>query len=192
MPPRDAAPSSTRSALGGERAPLPRAIGPMEDADVDAVVAIDRASDQSARWDAASVREELGRAWARLWVSRAADGRARPQEAGAVAAFLVTWLVADELHVLNIATHPAQRRRGHARALLDHALAFARANGVRLVLLEVRRGNAGAIALYRRTGFAAIGLRSRYYPDDEDAVEMLLRIDPATGAIVQAPDEVTL
>lgn len=172
-------------------------IDAMEAGDVDAVVAIDAASEQSARWDAASVNAELGRTWARLWVSREAPGG--PPAAGAdaeprppLAAFLVTWLVADELHVLNIATHPELRRRGHARALLHHALDFARTAGVRHVLLEVRRSNAGAIDLYRRTGFSAIGLRARYYPDDEDAVEMVLRLDPATGAIERGPDEVTL
>ncbi len=158
----------------------------MEERDVDAVVAIDGASEQSAGWDAATVRAELGRAWARLWVSRDESGPGSP------AAFLVTWLVQDELHVLNIATRPDERRRGHARALLAHGLDFARAHGVRHVLLEVRRSNAGAIELYRRLGFVAMGVRARYYPNDEDAVEMLLRLDPQTGAVVPGPDEVTL
>ena len=160
----------------------------MQARDVDAVVEIDGASEQSARWDAASVAEELGRTWARLWVSR--EHGALEHEAPA--SFLVTWLVADELHVLNIATHPGQRRRGHARALLEHALAFARENAVRHVLLEVRRSNASAIALYRRLGFVAMGVRARYYPDDEDAVEMVLRLDPRTGVVVPGEDEVTL
>lgn len=163
-------------------------IEPMLERDVDAVVAIDGASDQSARWDAASVAEELGRTWARLWVSRDEDAPA----AARPASFLVTWLVADELHVLNIATHPDRRRRGHARALLEHSLAFARENAVRHVLLEVRRSNASAIELYRRLGFVAMGIRARYYPNDEDAVEMVLRLDPRTGAVVPGSDEVTL
>jgi ribosomal-protein-alanine N-acetyltransferase len=60
------------------------------------------------------------------------------------------------------------------------------------VLLEVRRSNAAAIALYRRVGFFAMGVRSRYYPDDEDAVEMVLMIDPETGAVVAHDDEVRL
>ncbi len=63
---------------------------------------------------------------------------------------------------------------------------------MRHVLLEVRRSNASAIALYRRLGFVAMGVRARYYPDDEDAVEMVLRLDPRTGVVVPGEDEVTL
>ena len=37
-----------------------------------------------------------------------------------------------------------------------------------------------------------MGLRARYYPDNEDAVEMVLLLDPATGAVVPHADEVRL
>jgi ribosomal-protein-alanine N-acetyltransferase len=107
-----------------------------------------------------------------------------------VVAFLATWLVQDELHVLNVATDPAHRRRGHARALMQHAIRFGVEHGVRMVLLEVRRSNAAAIALYRQLGFTAMGVRARYYSNDEDAVEMVARIDPATGAVVPGRDEI--
>ncbi len=49
-----------------------------------------------------------------------------------------------------------------------------------------------AIALYRALGFFAIGVRTRYYPDDEDAIEMVLAFDSATGEIVPHADEVRL
>ena len=75
--------------------------------------------------------EELARPWSRMWVAREEDD-------GAVA-FLIAWHVADELHVLNIATRPDRRRRGMARALLDRSVAYARAHAVRRLLLEVRR-----------------------------------------------------
>ena len=41
-------------------------------------------------------------------------------------------------------------------------------------------------------GFFAMGVRARYYPDDEDAVEMVLMLDPDTGDIVAHDDEVRL
>jgi ribosomal protein S18 acetylase RimI-like enzyme len=45
------------------------------------------------------------------------------------------------------------------------------------VYLEVRRSNVAAIALYLEAGFAAVGIRERYYANDEDAVEMALTLD---------------
>ena len=154
----------------------------MNGSDVVAVVAIDASSPGSSAWDEAQLRGELDRSWAHLWVVRADE---------IPVAFLATWHVADELHVLNIATHAEHRRRGHARLLLQHALAFAVERSVRLVLLEVRRSNAGAIGLYRAFGFVAMGLRERYYGDGEDAVEMLLRLDEH-GRPIPSRDEVTL
>lgn len=158
----------------------PFRIDAMREGDVPAVAAIDGPT----RMDEPQLRDELARPWARLWVVR--------EEPEAVSAFLVSWHVADELHVLNVATRGDRRRRGMARALMNEVVAYARDKSVRHVLLEVRRSNRAAIALYRAVGFFAMGVRTRYYPDDEDAVEMVLLLDPATGAVVAHEDEVRL
>jgi ribosomal-protein-alanine N-acetyltransferase len=133
----------------------------MVEADVEAVVAIDPSAA-----NVAQLREELVRPWARIWVAR--------EEGAEVLAFVLVWHVADELHLLNIATRADRRRGGLGRALLAHTLAYARSNGVRSVFLEVRPSNAAAIALYRGAGFTDLGVRARYYPDGEDALEMIL------------------
>jgi ribosomal-protein-alanine N-acetyltransferase len=152
----------------------------MREADVPAVTAISGATPM----DELHLREELARPWSRLWVAR--------EEGTGPVGFLVAWHVADELHVLNVATRVDRRRRGIARALVDEAMAYARARGVKHVLLEVRRSNRAAIALYRKVGFFAMGVRAHYYPDDEDAVEMVLMFDPDTGAVLAHADEVRL
>jgi len=74
------------------------------------------------------------------------------------------------------------------RTLVAHAVE----HRSRLVLLEVRRTNRPAIRLYRSLGFSAIGVRRRYYSDGEDAIEMMLVLDPATGTVQQGRDEVEL
>ncbi len=160
---------------------------PMTPADAAEVTAIEGA----ARITEAQLLEELARPWARLWVARETP-QAEASGTRGVVAFLVAWHVADELHILNVATRVDRRRRGIGRALLHEAIAFARLNRVRHVLLEVRRSNRGAILLYRTLGFFAMGVRARYYPDQEDAVEMVLLLDPSTGDIVAHADEVRL
>jgi ribosomal-protein-alanine N-acetyltransferase len=158
----------------------PVRIDAMNAGDLAAVAGIDGAT----RMDEAQLKDELARTWSRLWVAR--------EDGDGVVAFLVSWHVADELHVLNVATRENRRRRGIGRALMDVVIAYARREHVKHVLLEVRRSNAAAIALYRSVGFFAMGVRAKYYPDDEDAVEMVLLLDPATGAVVAHDDEVRL
>ena len=81
--------------------------------------------------------------------------------------------VLGELHVTTIAVKPEYRRRGHARALINAALAaYPNASHVHL---EVRPTNVEAIALYESLGFLETGRRPRYY-GDEDAVLMTLNL----------------
>jgi [ribosomal protein S18]-alanine N-acetyltransferase len=132
------------------------------------------------------VDAELERKWARLWV-------ARPPAVRDPIAFLLAWDVADEVHVIHVATHPDWRRQGAARKLMQVLVDHARARRTRLVLLEVRRSNRAALALYRAYGFSAIGIRRGYYSDtSEDAVEMLLRLDPDSGRPLPGRDELSL
>ena len=133
-----------------------------------------------------SVVEELARPWSRVWAARLAPGEPP-------VAFLVAWHVADELHILNVATTEALRRRHLGLALMEEALAYGAAHHIRIVLLEVRRSNLPAIKLYRRLGFTALGVRAGYYADnDEDAIEMILGLDPETGARLPGRDEIRI
>ena len=81
-------------------------------------------------------------------------------------------------HVMNVAVDPDRRRRGIASALI--AALLDRVGSEAPVTLEVRRSNAGAIALYERFGFKSAGVRPRYYADNgEDAVIMWRSQPPA-------------
>ena len=81
-----------------------------------------------------------------------------------VVGFAIFNAVLDEATLLNTAVAPIYRRRGFARELLAHALRELPARGIVRCLLEVRVGNAGAIALYQRLGFITDGIRRNYYP----------------------------
>jgi ribosomal-protein-alanine N-acetyltransferase len=149
-------------------------IAPAAAADLDAITEIERHSFPTP-WPRETFEAELSRPGARLIVARTAGGGtggtgARP----AVVGFCNYWIVFDELHVHAIATHPDHRRAGIAGRLLAHALDEGRALGCERATLEVRRGNAPAIALYQRAGFRGVHVRARYYQDNqEDALVML-------------------
>jgi ribosomal-protein-alanine N-acetyltransferase len=101
---------------------------------------------------------------------------AAPSPGGAPVACLGYWISHDEAHVVNLATHPDHRRRGFAKGLLEHLIESVSEDGIRYVILEVRRSNRGAIELYQRAGFEMVGARPLYYTDDEDALVMILQI----------------
>lgn len=73
-------------------------------------------------------------------------------------------------HILSIATPPDSRRRGVARRLLEHLLPILKGKGVRVVRLEVRRGNRAAQNLYLNLGFTEAGMVEGYYGDGEDGL----------------------
>lgn len=87
--------------------------------------------------------------------------------------FVVYWLVADEVHLLNVVVDAAERGRGHGELLVRRVIAVAEEMGAEQVCLEVRVGNTAAIRLYERVGFRVMGRRPKYYADNgEDALLM--------------------
>jgi [ribosomal protein S18]-alanine N-acetyltransferase len=148
-------------------------IVPMRIGDLDDVMDIERQSHRSP-WSRQVFIEELERDWAHLILVK----ERRPVGSRTVA-FSNFWLVRDEVHILNVATHPGERRKGHAARLMEYVLEFARRHGCRYVTLEVRRSNHGALKLYRRFDFRPVGIRPHYYVEDnEDAIVMLLELTP--------------
>lgn len=149
-----------------------RRVVAMSEEDLAAVLEIEGQS-HPRPWTETMFREELGREWARLSVAKEQD----PSGSFVVVGFCNYWLVHDEVHLLNIATHQAVRRQGFGRQLLVHIVSFAESHRCRYVTLEVRKSNAPAQRLYEGAGFQAVGLRPRYYADNkEDAVIMLLEL----------------
>jgi [ribosomal protein S18]-alanine N-acetyltransferase len=89
-----------------------------------------------------------------------------PQEAAAE----VEGLVVDEKY----------RRQGMGSALLRACMEWAANAGASSMRMEVRASNTGALALYQRHGFSAVGHRRAYYSAPvEDAVLLQAPLDSA-------------
>ncbi|MCX5730504.1 MAG: ribosomal protein S18-alanine N-acetyltransferase [Deltaproteobacteria bacterium] len=137
----------------------------MLETDVQRVMEVERAA-FAHPWSEEMIRRELEHEFSTVLL--AIRGREGP-----IAGFAVVWLVHDELHVLNVAVAPEARRSGVARRILDRVESRAREQGARVSMLEVRRSNQPAIALYRSLGYREVGVRPGYYAEDgEDALVM--------------------
>src|SRR6267378_1487674 len=100
-------------------------------------------------------------------------------QAESIAGFIVSRMVAGELHINNVAVRPEFRRRGIAAQLLAAVIETGRRHSARVAFLEVRAANAAAYLLYRSCGFQVTGRRRRYYNHPvEDALLMSLLLEP--------------
>ncbi len=139
-------------------------IRPMRVPDLAAVQDIERAS-FTTPWPANAYRQELETNRLAVYlVALMGD---------AVVAYGGIWLMVDEAHITTFAVRPGYRRRRIGERLLLALLDLARDRMAREATLEVRLSNLPARRLYEKYGFRPVGIRPRYYSDDnEDALIM--------------------
>lgn len=141
-------------------------IRPMNETDLDAVLAIEQAS-FSTPWNREHFEHEIAAPFSFPFV---ADCN------GMVVGYVCLMSLFEEAQILDIAVDPSQRGRRIARLLMDHAVSVAREKDAELLALEVRASNIAAITLYERCGFVRTGLRQKYYEGRDDAVLMELSL----------------
>ena len=95
------------------------------------------------------------------------------QAASEIVGLVGIWTAVDQAHIVVIATRPSERGKGVGELLLIATLSEAKKIGATNATLEVRKSNLVARALYRKYGFADVGIRHKYYHDNrEDAIIM--------------------
>lgn len=136
-------------------------------ADVRRVHEIDNAS-FSAPWPATAFTIELANPRTRAWVCESENK---------IVGFIVCWIIIDECHIATIAVDEAYRGKGIAKALLRKALKSGADEGAIISHLEVRASNEAAKMLYDSFGFELVGVRKKYYKDNnEDALLLTLEM----------------
>jgi [ribosomal protein S18]-alanine N-acetyltransferase len=138
----------------------------MKESDLEKVLAIEKKSFADP-WSRKLFRETLSFPHSVSFVMHGPDR--------ALLGYINFYVIAQEGHMLNLAIHPAWRKKGFATRLLTHSLDYLKQQNAMHFFLEVREGNLDAIGLYRKFGFEIIGKRKRYYAEtNEDALVMHL------------------
>jgi ribosomal-protein-alanine N-acetyltransferase len=146
------------------RPPLKLRIEAMRLEDLDEVQRIEQAS-FSTPWPSNAYQSELQTNRLASYLVARIDDR--------VVGYGGMWLMVDEAHITTFAVHPAWRRQRIGERLLLAFLDLARDRHAREATLEVRLSNLAARRLYEKYGFRPVGLRPRYYSDNnEDALIM--------------------
>jgi len=146
------------------RPPLRLLVEPMRLDDLPEVHAIERASFTSP-WPPNAYRSEIESNRLATYLVARVDGR--------IVAYGGMWLMVDEAHITTFAVHPAWRRQHIGERILLAFLDLALDRRAHEATLEVRLSNLAARRLYEKFGFRPVGLRPRYYSDDnEDALIM--------------------
>jgi ribosomal-protein-alanine N-acetyltransferase len=102
--------------------------------------------------------------------------------------FIGVWMMAGEAHIVTVAVREARRRMGLGERLLIACIELAMDSGQEVVTLEVRKSNDGAQRLYEKYGFQRVGLRVRYYTDNNEDAVLMTTPDLATPSYVELFD----
>lgn len=106
---------------------------------------------------------------------------------GEVAGYGGMWIIMDEAHVTNIAIKSKYRGRKWGERLLIELQNSAAFLGAVKMTLEVRKSNQIAQRLYEKHGFRSVGIRPKYYTDNnEDALIMWVNLPKYEGESVQS------
>jgi [ribosomal protein S18]-alanine N-acetyltransferase len=157
----------------------PPVLRPMAAADLDAVIALADRSPGAPQWTRWIYQSALEHQQTEAYVALLDGG---------LIGFIMVHLVLDICELESIVVDPVFRRRGIGDALLQTIIAWSCQRAARRIELEVREGNAPAIALYERTGFLRDGIRENYYSDpEEDAVLMSLALEYLPKTVEKIP-----
>lgn len=81
-------------------------------------------------------------------------------------------VILDEGDIMNIVVKKSYRKNGIGSALLEHLISYANSKNLKTVTLEVNEHNQPALILYKKFGFEQVGVRTKYYGGEDNAIIM--------------------
>lgn len=98
------------------------------------------------------------------------------EQDGCVVGCCGLWQSFEDADICNVVVAERCRRQGIAKEMLTALMEEGKRRGVLYFTLEVRSGNAAAVSLYKKLGFATEGIRKGFYQNPkEDALIMWKR-----------------
>ena len=87
------------------------------------------------------------------------------------------WRSVDDVHLTNIVIKKSYRRNGLGSILLEHIINSAKLTEKKSITLEVNENNLNAKKLYLKYGFKILGIRKKYYNNEDNAIIMTLNFN---------------
>ena len=89
-----------------------------------------------------------------------------------IVGFVGILLIIDEVNIMNIVVRKDKRKLGIGSLLLEKIIDFSKIHNATSITLEVNEKNIPAIKLYKKYGFKQVGLRKKYYNNEDNAILM--------------------
>ena len=123
-------------------------------------------------WSLAQVKEELGGARRLYLAAEVVEGDTKQ-----IVGYGGIALSDESADIHTIAVVKEYRRQGIAKRLMARLERWAKENGAKRILLEMRVGNSEARPLYESLGYREISIRKDYYASGMDAIVMSKEVD---------------
>lgn len=81
-------------------------------------------------------------------------------------------LIIDQVNIMNIVVKKDKRNFGIGSLLLEEIIRYSKIHNATSITLEVNEKNIAAIKLYKKYGFKQVGLRRKYYNNEDNAILM--------------------
>lgn len=81
-------------------------------------------------------------------------------------------LIIDQVNIMNIVVKKDKWNFGIGSSLLEEIIRYSKIHNATSITLEVNEKNIPAIKLYKKYGFKQVGLRRKYYNNEDNAILM--------------------
>lgn len=158
------------------------------DQDVDNMYHIETLAFGKHHWSKESILKELSHSFSRYIICEVINEYF--QISDKLIGYSGIWNINDEGHITTMAIDESYRGNHIADILLYSLIILAIHNRVKWLTLEVRSTNQKAINLYKKFQFKQIGLRKKYYQDNNEDALILWSEDISNNEYIKSLDDI--